>query len=268
MMSIKNDNNTPRLFAVEEYFRPQRKETETYEDFVAKFKPKPKPKPKNGSDECYTPTNVYECVYTYVRELFPQFNNMENLRPFKPNGDFTREDYNNRIVIDNPPFSMLSNIVNFYQLNNIKFWLFGPTLTIMQYYGRYDIVITKTNIRYANGANIPTSFITNMFGDDRIVLDGVLTERLNLSQNMKKTVIKNKYPYVLSSSRLMKWVELEKVIVINKEDTLPIISSKYKPFGNGCYVREGVLPSINADTSKLTDEEFFYLCYNNFNPIC
>lgn len=257
----KNNNDTPRLFEVEEYSRPQRKETKTSEDFLAKFKP------VNGSDECYTPLHIFECVYNYVRKLFPQFNNMENLRPFKPNGNYIREDYVNKIVIDNPPFSILSKIVDFYNVNNVKFWLFAPTLSIMQYYTKCDIFITKANIKYANGAKIATSFITNMFGDNRIVLDGILTDKI-MSQNKKKLFIKNKFPFILSGARLQKWVNDGKVITIKKEDTLPIISSKYKIFGNGCYVREGVLSNINSDISKLTDEELLYLHHNNFKPIC
>lgn len=260
-MSRKNDNNTPRLFEVEECSRPQRKETKTSEDFLAKFKP------VNGSDECYTPPPVFECVYNYVRELFSQFNNMENLRPFKPNGDFLKEDYNGKIVIDNPPFSILSYIVNYYQLNNVKFWLFAPILSIMQYYRRCDIVITKITITYVNGAKVATSFITNMFGDNRIVLDGSLSEKINSLQN-KKTFIKNRYPFVLSGARLQKWVKPGNILTIKQEDTLPILTLKYKVFGNGCYIREGVLPSINSDNSELTDEELLYLHHNNFKPIC
>lgn len=260
-MSRKNYNNTPRLFEVEEYVSYKRKDTQSYDDFIKKFRP------INGSDECYTPIPVFECVYNYVRELFPQFNNMENLRPFKPNGNFLKENYTNKIVIDNPPFTILSNIIQYYKLNNIKFWLFAPTLTIMHYYKKCDIVLTKLNIKYTNGANINTSFVTNMFGDDRIVLDGILTRKINsLSPLPKKN--KNLHPYILSGARLQKWVTFDKVITIKREDTLPIISSKYKIFGNGVYVREGVLPAISADISKLSEAEKLYLESNKFTPIC
>ena len=179
-MSRKNDKNTPRLFEVEEYVSFQRKETSTPEEFLKKFKP------LNGSDECYTPPLVFECVYNYVRELFPQFNNMENLRPFKPNGNFLKENYTSKIVIDTPPFSILSSIIQYYKLNNINFWLFAPALTIMHYYGACDIVLIKNDITYTNGARINTSFVTNMFGDNRIVLDGVLLERLQSLSSKKK----------------------------------------------------------------------------------
>ena len=77
MSSRMNDNNTPRPQRAEEYCTLRRKDTKTPKEFINKFKP------VNGSDECYTPPPVFECVYNYVRELFPQFNNMENLRPFK-----------------------------------------------------------------------------------------------------------------------------------------------------------------------------------------
>lgn len=264
IMSIKSDNNTPRLFEVEEYTSLRRKDTKTIQEFVDKFKP------KNGFDECYTPLPVFECVYNYVRDLFPQFNNIENLRPFKPNGDFLSEDYSNKIVIDNPPFSILSFIISFYQQHNIKFWLFASTLHIMHYYGRCDIIICNNAITYANGAKIATSFVTNMYGDNRIVLDGVLSEKLNTLQGFrKKILIKNRYPFVLSGARLQKWVTPDKVLTIKKEDTLPIFSrKKQNVFGNGCYIREGVLSPINVDNSELTDEELLYLQWNNFKPTC
>jgi len=261
-MSKNNNNDTPRLFEVEEYVSFRRKDTTTYDAFVKKFKP------NNGSDECYTPDNIYQCVYNYVRCLFPQFGEFENLRPFKPNGNFLREDYSNKIVIDNPPFSILSNIVNYYQQHNIKFWLFATALTIMGYYAKCDIVITNTAIQYTNGAKIATSFITNMYSDKRIVLDGILQQKIEQIKGVAKKKLLNRYPFILSGARLQKWVTANNIITIKQEDTLPIISRKFTVYGNGCYVRAGVLPAINADNSELTEDEKIYLQNNKFKPTC
>lgn len=66
------------------------------------------------------------------------------------------------MVIDNPPFSCFKEIVNFYRENGIEFFLFGPALTI----GNADasLVITGCNIKYQNGAKVPTEFATNIKG--------------------------------------------------------------------------------------------------------
>lgn len=57
-------------------------------------------------------------------------------------------------------------------------------------------------------------------------------------------------------------------LTIKQEDTLPIISNKYKVYGNGAYIRKGVLLPINANSSSDNDEEKMYLQYHNFKPIC
>lgn len=259
-MSKKNDNNTPQLFEVEEFISYHRKESKTYEAFCDKFKVKEN---VNKSDECYTPPTIFEYVYSYVRELFPQYNSYENLRPFKPNDNFIAENYTNKIVIDNPPFSFLTKIVKWYQTQNIKFWLFAPTLTIMQLYGLCDIVITSNNIIFLNGANVNISFVTNMFGDKRIVLDGILKEKISPK---KKRL--NQYPFILSGARLGKFIKENEIQTISIKDTLPIISSKYKIFGNGCYFRKNTLSSINNEKSTLTDAEKLYLKEHDFIPIC
>lgn len=97
--------------------------TENYEEFIEKFKP------KKTSDDCYTPDNVYNAVADFVSEKY----NVDKLtfcRPFYPGGDYEHYDYKGKIVVDNPPFSIISKICTFYSENNIKFFLFAPSLTL------------------------------------------------------------------------------------------------------------------------------------------
>lgn len=78
-----------------------------YTDFVEKFKP------KKTTDDCYTPELVYDAVAEWVakeygldRECF--------VRPFWPGADYERESYpEGCVVVDNPPFSILSKILAF-----------------------------------------------------------------------------------------------------------------------------------------------------------
>ncbi len=54
------------------------------------------------------------------------------VRPFYPGGDYEKYNYmSDNIVVDNPPFSILAQIVKWYQSQGIKFFLFAPGLTII-----------------------------------------------------------------------------------------------------------------------------------------
>lgn len=84
------------------------------------------------------------------------------MRPFYPDGNYQKESYkNSAVVVDNPPFSIISEICRWYSERNIKFFLFAPTLTIMGIRSAQKIVVGATLI-YENGAVVNTSFVTNM----------------------------------------------------------------------------------------------------------
>ena len=128
---------------------------ETYEEFVEKFKP------KKTTDDCYTPDNIYEVVANYVSDEYGKDKNTF-VRPFYPGGDYENYPYKeNDIVVDNPPFSIISKICSFYKEHKIPFFLFAPTLTIMSIRNAQKIICAIT-ITYANNAKVNTSFVTNM----------------------------------------------------------------------------------------------------------
>lgn len=92
------------------------------------------------------------------------------VRPFYPGGDYERFDYSDgKVVVDNPPFSILSKICTFYRDRDIPFFLFAPNLTIFSSTSRNGahMIVTGSTIEYANGAQVNTSFVTS-FGDDLI----------------------------------------------------------------------------------------------------
>ena len=95
-----------------------------YGAFVEKFKP------KKTTDDCYTPPAVYETIkYWACREF--GIDPSKVVRPFYPGGDYESFDYSGgKVVVDNPPFSILSKICTFYRDNHIPFFLFAPYLTI------------------------------------------------------------------------------------------------------------------------------------------
>ena len=128
---------------------------ETYDEFVEKFKP------KKTTDDCYTPTEVYEAVADWAANEY----NLDKsffVRPFYPGGDYERYDYTNKIVVDNPPFSILAQIIKFYTGKEIKFFLFAPTLTLCRYGDYCTVLPVGADITYENGAVVNTSFATNL----------------------------------------------------------------------------------------------------------
>ena len=129
--------------------------SKTYEEFVEKFKP------KKTTDDCYTPPAVYEAVKDWAVKEY-DIEGKEIVRPFYPGGDFENYDYPaDCVVIDNPPFSILTKIVNWYIERGIKFFLFAPQLTLFSSHSG-SFIVTDSKIIYENGANVPTSFVTNM----------------------------------------------------------------------------------------------------------
>lgn len=88
-----------------------------YEAFVNKFKP------KKTTDDCYTPPKVYEAVKDWVCEEYGV--NPDNIvRPFYPGGDYENFSYpKGCVVLDNPPFSILAKICEFYLDCEISFFL-------------------------------------------------------------------------------------------------------------------------------------------------
>lgn len=92
------------------------------------------------------------------------------VRPFYPGGDYQNVNYaSSDVVVDNPPFSILAEIIDFYRENNIKFFFFAPGLTIFAYMNRGDVcaITTYNDIVYKNNANVRTAFLTNM--DENII---------------------------------------------------------------------------------------------------
>lgn len=86
------------------------------------------------------------------------------LRPFYPGGNYENEDYSGNIaVIDNPPFSIISKICNYYLSRNIRFFLFAPALTLFSVCrGKCNYIAASVKVKYENGAIVCTSFVTNM----------------------------------------------------------------------------------------------------------
>ena len=162
-----------------------------YDDFVEKSEI------KKTTDDCYTPDVIYKIVVDYVHQHY-DLTNKEIIRPFFPGGDYECIDYNeNSIVIDNPPFSIISKITKFYINNNIKFFLFAPHLTLFGSDIDCTHIVVGGNIIYENGASVKTSFLSNLFGDIKVLGDPDLYFKFREIEEGNKTNLP-KYVYPLN----------------------------------------------------------------------
>ena len=131
-------------------------ETDESREFEEKFKP------KRTTDDCYTPTEVYDAVLDWSCSEYGIDPNSV-VRPFYPGGDYRSFDYSGgKVVLDNPPFSILAEILDFYLERGIRFFLFAPALTLFSGGRDCSYIATCFPVTYENGAVVSTSFVTNL----------------------------------------------------------------------------------------------------------
>lgn len=186
-----------------------------YESFVDKFEI------KKTTDDCYTPPEVYQIVLNYVSENY-DLSGKEIIRPFYPDGDYESIEYNqNSVVIDNPPFSIISKITRFYTTNKIPFFLFAPHLTLFTSDIDCTHIVVGGTITYENKAAVKTSFLSNMFGDAKVIGDAELLKKfIDLDEKNKVRLPKYEYPLnVLTVSHVSWIVERGISFKINKGHT-------------------------------------------------
>ena len=235
-----------------------RKNFEDYEGFVEKFKP------KLTTDDCYTPPAVYEAVKNWVLGKVPSIRHLEIIRPFKPGGDYQAEDYTGKVVIDNPPFSILAEIKRFYSEQHVPYFLFSPHLTIFSSKQLLDFtaICAGVSITYENGANVRTSFVSNLFGNLLAFTAPDLAEAITEAQ---KNVTDNslpKYTYpgsVLTVSRL-NWICDKGIAVQVRKEEAEFIrrlddQKKYKKaiFGSGFLISNQAKQRLEEAERRATE---------------
>ena len=164
--------------------------SEEYKAFIGKFKP------KKTTDDCYTPENVYNVIKEWACKEY-KVDPKNVVRPFWPGGDYERFEYTqDSVVIDNPPFSIISQICKYYNAREIPFFLFSPYLTNFGIPASH--IITPATITYENGAEVNTSFVTNM--DEWFIravpdlMDAIREENDKNLRAIKKELPKYSYP--------------------------------------------------------------------------
>ena len=192
-----------------------------YGAFLEKFED------KKTTDDCYTPENIYEAVADFVAEHYG-LRKADFVRPFWPGGDYQAFDYfPGAVVVDNPPFSILSQIVAFYAERGIGFFLFAPTLTLFSSSSSSSSsscqICVGVGVTYENGATVNTSFLTNL--EDAQVktypeLYRIVYEVNERNQKIgKKTLPKYEYPdEIITAAMVARWCKYGVAYELRRED--------------------------------------------------
>ena len=228
----------------------------TYEEFVEKFKP------KKTTDDCMTPAPVYDAVRDYVFNHY-QVDGLVIDRPFWPGANYQEkaEAYGSDVlVLDNPPFSKISEIISYYLERNIKFFVFIPALTGLSSIKKFKDQVTMligASIVYENGAKVPTNFVTNLTTEPLVVADQALIKALKQANHQKPAKVKNIYPpELLSSAELFRkgqagcdFTIANSAKLVTKVDS--VYSNKRKKYG----VFGGALVVDQAKAKELAAKE-------------
>ena len=179
----------------ERYDNEDEDESEEYLEFKEKFVP------KKTTDDCYTPDRIYNVIADWVANEYG-LDRSCFVRPFYPGGDYQAMQYApGAVVVDNPPFSILAEIVRFYTANGIKYFLFAPSLTAISTaaWETSTALICHTKITYENGAQVNTSFWTNLEDPDiKAKCCPELSDLINAAdeeEQKSKHVTQRKYAY-------------------------------------------------------------------------
>lgn len=228
---------------------------ETYEEFVEKFKP------KKTTDDCYTPPEIYEIVKSWAVKEYG-LEGRPIVRPFWPGGDFESFEYpDDCVVLDNPPFSKMKKIVEFYQESNIGFFLFASGITLFCRYVKpgTGYVIIGENIVYENGASVPTGFITNLDkSGTKIRLSAELASEIRKHrQQDTRTISKYAYPDNVVSGAMIKKYCVDEIRI--REDECEYLWSLDSQRGTGKGIYGGGMLISDDAVKRLKNARKEYL---------
>ena len=199
----------------------QRELFEDYEGFVEKFKP------KKTTDDCYTPPEVYDVIKDWACREYG-IDPAKVVRPFYPGGDYESFDYSDgAVVLDNPPFSIISKTTAFYLDNGIPFFMFCPSLTALggaRVCMRCCHILCDACIEYENGAVVRTGFVTSY--DEGIVartapeLGKAINAKVDeLHRRGRAELPKYEYPdYVVTAAMMQRWSKYGIEFMVRRED--------------------------------------------------
>ena len=230
---------------------------EEYNEFLDKFEI-----PKT-TDDCYTPDLVYDAVADWVANEY-KVDRKNFVRPFYPGGNYQEQKYKKTdIVVDNPPFSILSEILNFYTEHSVKFFLFAPALTLFSSSSSSSscAIGAGGQIVYENKANVSTSFLTNLDMTYRFRSAPTLWRAIQdavdrINEENRRDLAKNEFPdEVITSTKLSYFSKYGVDFKVRREESEHIRQlDAQKEKGTGIF-GSGYLISEKAAAEKAAAEK-------------
>lgn len=226
---------------------------EEYNEFVEKFAP------KLTTDDCYTPPAVYDVVLQWAKEKYNIGEQTTIVRPFFPNGDFERYDYpKDCVVIDNPPFSIFGQIVDFYQDRGIRFVLFCDQRTahnVVVTREGVTFICTNATVTYENGATVATAFVTNMSPELVLHTEPSLKEGIEslIDKESNRKLIH--HPNSILTGRIMRVCTVQ--FALSRKDLIPYTKCSgivKKPFGSIGLIGDKKAAELKAAELKVVEK--------------
>ena len=113
-------------------------------------------------------TNVYSstvrnCVKNHVLSTYSLVG-YSAVEPFFNGYNYKEVDYTNKVVVDEPPFSQITDILDYYRTNGVYFFLYIPALCDITKLTRHSRTLIDTSVALIkqNDVTTFTSFITNL----------------------------------------------------------------------------------------------------------
>ena len=229
-----------------------------YDRFVEKFKP------QKTTDDCYTPPLVYDAIRDWVCKRYG-IDPETIVRPFYPGGDYEQFEYPaGCLVLDNPPFSILSRICKFYLEHGTRFFLFAPSLTVFtarEFVHRMNHIVCDADITYENGAKVKTAFVTNLDADTIAeTAPDLRTMIVKAMEKVKAETAKElpKYEYprnVLTAAMLQKYAHCGVNYSVRRRECKPIVALDEQREQRKVIFGSGLLLSEKATAEKEAAEK-------------
>lgn len=235
--------------------------SEEYKAFVDKFIP------KLTTDDCYTPPNIYETVKEWVFEHYNLDKSTKVIRPFYQGGDYEHAEYpENSIVIDNPPFSILSKIEKFYLARGIRFFLFAPGTSCFRPYNGLHCVCVGYKTTYQNGAKVNTGFVTNL-GRYLVETAPDLYRQIEAAdaenvKAQKKQRDKLKFPPQVATAAQLNWLSAKgQYFTLDEKEVFfaRTLDNAKKGVYGGCYLLSERAEAERAAAERAANDETLYI---------
>lgn len=157
------------------------------------------------SDEHFTPPEVYEAVKDWACARYGIAPD-KIVRPFWPGGDYEHYDYPpDAVVLDNPPFSILTKICRFYLQKEIPFFLFAPGARLVNIAKKTAVsrIVVGVSVKYDSGLSMGTGFVTSYDSDIVLQTAPELREAILAAGGKRETARKTIWPKNVTSSALL-----------------------------------------------------------------